>query len=520
MAVVYSLVTPFGMTTTVTVSSTNDQIELANHGMRAGQGFYFLSASTTLPQVGGVDVSTDTCYYISSTDNLSGSFKVTTNSDGSGTPLDFSSTGSSVKIVGKYWAELPTTDPGNGGNYKNRYGSSPSWTVYGKLSDAATAHNAKTGVAEQESVIEIEGKWDETILSGLRVSFNNITYSLTITTIINGAVGSGYHGGKYNGGYVLKSSSTVATLYVSQYRCLVCGFQVYNSSTGNGYTNVPSNLGAVTLLMIGESTGGGGINAITTGSIIANCLAVNSVTGFVPNTYSNAAGTLLYNCMATGCSTGFGGAAAGWLASVINCVSINNTTDWGPAPTGLCQNNAGDSGETPWTTSGKTNVNTLTTSHFVNLTNPVTASTDFAYTSDSPLIDSGVELSFFESTESMAFDSVATSMLINRPAYNNGGSEAWDIGPFEFDRGYGPAPEVLTISNLTTGTRVIATRADTGTSLGTAVESSGTATISIGYSGTVNVEARNASGTLAYKPWTTQISFPGTKSVIALQEVD
>jgi len=139
---------------------------------------------------------------------------------------------------------------------------------------------------------------------------------------------------------------------------------------------------------------------------------------------------------------------------------------------------------------------------------------DFRLVAGSPLINAGID-------SSASMD--AKDMLGNvRPNYESATypDNLWDVGPFEYDHGEGDAPETLTISNLTTGSRVIATRADTNASLGTAAESSGTATISIGYSGTVNIEARNASGTPAYIPWTTQISFPTTKNVIALQQED
>ena len=54
-----------------------------------------------------------------------------------------------------------------------------------------------------------------------------------------------------------------------------------------------------------------------------------------------------------------------------------------------------------------------------------------------------------------------------RPNYNNGGFEYKDVGPFEYDRGYGPRPSSATISltSIVSGSRVLITKASDGTVL-------------------------------------------------------
>lgn len=86
-----------------------------------------------------------------------------------------------------------------------------------------------------------------------------------------------------------------------------------------------------------------------------------------------------------------------------------------------------------------------------------------------------------------------------------------------------PLPgSIVTISGLISGSRVKITRADTGAILAQDATGSTSLTFDIAYSGSVFIEARNASGSPAYKPWKTQvtISSSSTTTVVALQEID
>lgn len=95
----------------------------------------------------------------------------------------------------------------------------------------------------------------------------------------------------------------------------------------------------------------------------------------------------------------------------------------------------------------------------------------------------------------------------------------YDIGAFEYNTNYTPS-ETLTINNLATGSAVRVTRADTGAVLTTGVESSGSCTVDIAYSGNIYVEARCASSSPSYKQWRTLVNFSTSQTISALQELD
>jgi hypothetical protein len=86
-----------------------------------------------------------------------------------------------------------------------------------------------------------------------------------------------------------------------------------------------------------------------------------------------------------------------------------------------------------------------------------------------------------------------------------------------------PRPSTINVISLAPNSRVKISRVDTGAFLGQV--SSGafsSVTIQVPYSGPVNIEARNASGSPAYKPWVTLVSVSSTATTIvtALQEQD
>jgi hypothetical protein len=78
----------------------------------------------------------------------------------------------------------------------------------------------------------------------------------------------------------------------------------------------------------------------------------------------------------------------------------------------------------------------------------------------------------------------------------------------------------LTVNNLVAGSRIKIVRTDNGTVLENVLEAGTTRTFSLTYTGEVRVEARNASGTPAYKPWFTIVTVGSGATVTALQEID
>jgi hypothetical protein len=87
-----------------------------------------------------------------------------------------------------------------------------------------------------------------------------------------------------------------------------------------------------------------------------------------------------------------------------------------------------------------------------------------------------------------------------------------------------PLPgSLVNISNLIPQSRVKVSRVDTGAILQQASCGAGTTlAFDFQYAGAVRVEARNASGTPAYKPWFTQVSISSVAAanIVALQELD
>ena len=80
----------------------------------------------------------------------------------------------------------------------------------------------------------------------------------------------------------------------------------------------------------------------------------------------------------------------------------------------------------------------------------------------------------------------------------------------------------VSVSNLVSGSRLVAKKVSDGTVLANLAESSGSASFVTDFIGAISVEARKASGVPYYKPWNTQVtSIAGaTVAATALQELD
>ena len=78
------------------------------------------------------------------------------------------------------------------------------------------------------------------------------------------------------------------------------------------------------------------------------------------------------------------------------------------------------------------------------------------------------------------------------------------------------------MNGLVAGSRVKVSRLDTGAFLAQAQTAGTTASFDIPYSGAVQVEARNASSSLSYKPWPSVVNISSSTPVVitALQELD
>lgn len=525
MAVEYHLITPFGLgqTAAMTIASPCVVTIPAGTVLRDGNPVVFTTTGA-LP----TGVTSGTTYYSRRvTDTTYHLYDTEANAKNTGSTTGRVNTSGSQSgthtITGGYWYNLPTTDSGGGGNYKNRYYYGGAYQVARSYFSWHTLrHNRKSFLTDL--VGEFEGKFVDTEYTYYAYSKLEGFHSITCTTKIKGSWGSGFHSGVPNSAYkILTSYGDIIINNSSGCLDIIEGMDVETTAVGTAipiFLGIAGSIARQNILKSACNASNYGTIFMYPGTRVSNNLILGSGTnGIITSNYSSL--FEIFNNTVTGCATGIAAAVSSTQCFVIGNICYGNTTNWSSAPTnGYFTKNAGQSdggggfiGGTPWTSPEGTNVAILS-GDFADYSgaNYRPSGDSSAHTSSSLLVDTFAADFSVQEANDLAGNP--------RPSYKNGSSTNWDIGAYEFDWGYGLAPEVLTISNLTTGTRVIATRADTGASLGTATETSGTATISIAYSGLVNVEARNASGATTYKPWTTQISFPATKNVIALQEVD
>ena len=491
MAVEYHLLTCLGRDGVSVTVATTGVVTLANHGMRAGHAVRFTNTGGALP--GGLVA--DTTYYVSATDLDAGSFKVSATNGGS--VVDITSTGSGTnKVIGAYWATLPATDPGGGGNYRARYGSAGSERVFAGMyywfaSLVAAASQLK------EIILEIEGAWDDTNTNYTAGAALTGYYSIAITSKINGQYGSAFHNGNLSGGYRRINSYSSITINISnQLNCIVDGLEIINTKTAASSNYAISGAtGYVAKNCIIQSTGQG-IKASVNSNIYNNFVHDCINAGILGHAYFS--GPVIYNNTVVGCGVGID-ATNGAIHHIIGNVCVGNTTNWGVAPSGgLWANNAGETGDTIWTTAGQSNITGLTAADFENYIVPATSASDFspsgdstAHTSSSKLVDVGSQL--------IALMEAQDIRLAARPSYKNGASTAWDIGAYEFDWGYGlePLQVTLSISGMAEGSALAVYKTSDGSTIisPTTIGASGSYSTTYSYTGDTQVEVIVRKGT-------------------------
>ena len=114
-----------------------------------------------------------------------------------------------------------------------------------------------------------------------------------------------------------------------------------------------------------------------------------------------------------------------------------------------------------------------------------------------------------------------------RPNYNNGGFEYKDVGPFEYDRGYGPRPasHTLTLDNVVVGSRILIESQDGATQHYNNVAATSTVAVTIQVYGDARddwrIRVRKASDSPYYRPWNTLMTAEaGESSIYVEQQLD
>ena len=493
MATVHSLVCWGGRTgKSVTASNSSGLIFTStNHGLRDGTGLVF--SGTTAPG----NVTFGTTYYAKSLS--ANTFAIYTEPELTNR-VAWSSAGSGVYAKSKKMLDYFD-------QYAGRWGDVGSERCYDGLASWNTAR--ASALPTDEEVCEIGQAFDDNIA--------NITIGIPcgaarIETKVNGQYTEAYHNGAIGAGYRVYRTSmgNNTTIYVTAQRVTVDGITVQLAAVA-GYAPNGLYLGAlgkaINVISIGRSDGNGtGLRAEGQFSEFHNCLSIGWEKGF--SSASSYVYFSIYNCTAVKNTYGFQtGSTTAIYGKFYNNIFVGNTTNY-YAVTGLLasQNNAGVSGDTPY----GTNPITMAITDFLDYAN-----NDFRPAlSTSPQVDSGVEY-----YGALAYD-IADA---ERPNYNNGGAEAFDIGCYEYDHGYGdhPATSHISLTNIVSGSRVLITRDDTSAVLYNDVPGA-SLNLETGYIGNFTVRIRKGSASPVYREFTaggTTVA-DQTTSIKVLQQLD
>lgn len=467
MATVYSLICWGGAGKTVTLTIASPCVAtITSHGLRNGSAIV-LSTTGALP----TGLSAGTTYYAgnvaASTFNL---YDTEANAIASGATgrIDTSGTQSGVHTAKSDYYVNSVSD-------WTRYGGAGASDPTGARAYAgleAWVSGRSGASAFDEEICEIADPFDD-VLSGA-VSLNVPAASSIIITSIDGTRSAAWHGGNYpssvtspalSDGYILKSSAGFgASITFSTFDIILDGVIVYSTGTSARMISFGAIFNTIrNCFIIGGGSSQTGIELPNAACNVINCVVDGVANGISPSGFGASAGVYVANNTVVNCTTGFVTAtnAAGFY---YNNVAVGCTTNWGSIPAGLngAGFNAGASGDTPWYTGTDTGVKTATADNttFVNY-----AGRDLRPASvSSALYDAGT-IALKAQPEDMAEDL--------RPSYNNGGSEAWDIGAYEFDNGFGLPPITVTFNGLVSGSTVRIFTTGT-TSLAASTTSSGT----------------------------------------------
>ena len=513
MAIVYSLICWGGRTgkvVTMTIASPC-VVSSTAHGLRDGTGLV-LSTSGVLP----TGITAGTTYYAKSTAantfNLydtaahaiagGATGRVNTSGTQSGTHTAQS------KVMLDYLASPPTTE---------RWGSAGSERCYDGLASFNSAHSGALPTDEEYCELG-EAFYDIDAYAGnYGAGYTDIkvpSAKLTISSRINGVRTAAYHNGVFNTGFIFTPGYYGCRIYSYDTAC--DGFSFANDSGRiGGMASMSPGSSAVNMLMYSSSKGDNGI-VVRSNNTVFNCV-VNGY-NFGINIVNNSSHFSVCNNTVVKCNRGFY-AESGYENTVLgyfynNIALGNSTANWGTSPTlDGASTNAGLSGEA-W----GTNKITIATTDFSSYGAATPAYSDNfrALNSTSPQVDSGVVY-----YGAKGYDVIDAE----RPNYNNGGAEAYDIGAYEFDHGYGPHPasHVLTLTNVVTGSRVhVSDQAGTVTHYDDIAAASTVVITQAIYGDSRDnwrIRVRNASSSPSYQPYETLMTASAGSSSLYIAQI-
>ena len=517
MATVYSLVCWGGRTgknVTLTIASPC-VVTSTNHGLRNGTGLVF-STTGALP----TGITSGVTYYAR---------YVAVNT------FHLYDTEAHAKDIGSTTGRINTSGTQSGthtaksklmldyfNQYSGRWGDSGSERCYDGLVAWNTGRAAALSIDEE--VCELGQAFDEIKSEQLSITVPCAVY--TITSKINGFRTEAYHGGVKTSGYALKDSGISIKLRMNRPRGTIEGFVVEDTSSNYRYQATVQLEGFLTtsknMIVAGNVTSVStsiGVELYGQISSVENTLVYGFYEGI--SLYQYTGNPSILNCIATkntyGINAGNTGGANGNSASVLNTVSIGNTTlNWyanNVSNLRVATNNLGGTGEA-WIYGSGTRIEYTDASPFTSLFADWTNNDFRPALSTSPQVDSGVEY-----YGALSYD-IADA---ERPNYNNGGAEAFDVGCYEFDHGYGNHPATATISlgNIVSGSRVLITRDDTSAVLYNDVPGASLSFVT-GYIGNFSIVIRKASESPYYREFSaggTTVA-DQTTSIKVLQQLD
>lgn len=335
--------------------------------------------------------------------------------------------------------------------YGGRWGDAGSeWCYDGLIS----WHAARTSVASgiDEEVCEIGEAFSEIFTGSSRLDINMPAGAVRIEPRIDGVLTPAFHDGQIsqivaNGtryGFVFEAYSpgaNIGIVNVSARNASIEGFTVLRLTADYSVNGVvlgfsAKAIGVISLSAYSGIGSGFAVSAFGPGAKAISCLSIGWAYGF--NGPASVEQYGFYDCLSTKNNIGFYGTASSVWSVVVNCLSIGNlTTNW-TTSTGFRQatNNLGGTGEA-WMTTGGSRIEVTEASPFSSVFVDWTNNDLRPASSSSPQVDSAAAYYGIQKTD-IAGD--------ERPNYNNGGAEAFDVGCYEFDHGYGPHPASTTVT--------------------------------------------------------------------------
>lgn len=482
--------------------------------MRVGHPVVFDANGDTLP----TGLSHGTTYYVESVPS-SDTFTLSETEGGAAINTSGSQSGTHI-LVGDYWYNLPATDPGNGGNYKARYGTPGSELAYPTMFQYMDQYQKNNASFFDDVVIECQGAWTDTEGQWSSGVFFEGFHAVTITTKINGVRDAdAYHYGKPGSGYVFKWDYGATPLRIYNLNTFIDGIEVI--ATGDTATVFCTDGMTVHNCILSSTTRGSSTVGISGHGVVEayNNIVHNTNIGIRLRDYSGGwfvAHNLVFNCV-----TGIEGQDHD-PGYVIGNIAIDCTTNWGnPPDAGMFSNNAGETGDAIWASTGQSSV-VATTADFMNYDAVPTANSDYMPNGD---IGNHTGNSVFIEAAQRYFPQNMPAhdvRLKNRPRWKDGQATEWDIGPIEFDWGYGDKPETytLTLTDVMEGTQVTIVDSTSRIELQNSVAtSSGIVTYEHNGSGTVDIMFMH----LDYDPNLSDIfdlGLPSSNSSIKIQQID